>query len=223
MDARPPGLLTSGEARQERDGGRPDLVQTQFGNRLILLSTADAHDLILPEGKDEEHEETGARGGPMATQETMDQEERKDAMQLERRALEFCREVEISNRRAESWRRAGVRGTSPYENRGRVRAATRSILVGIITMLTTSLANLPGTEGFKAYDCSNSSNPVEMYSLSDPEPCPDVALDHVVERVLHGEIVQMKRERLIRIARCHVVESVLSQYCGWQSRAGVVR
>jgi hypothetical protein len=33
----------------------------------------------------------------------------------------------------------------------------------------------------------------------------------------------MKREGLIRITRCHVVESVMSQYCGWQSRAGVVR
>jgi hypothetical protein len=50
-----------------------------------------------------------------------------------------------------------------------------------------------------------------------------VAMDHVVERMMHGEIVQMKRERLIRITRCHVVESVMSQYCGWQSRAGVVR
>jgi hypothetical protein len=45
----------------------------------------------------------------------------------------------------------------------------------------------------------------------------------VVERMLHGEIVQMKRERLIRITRCHVVESLMSQYCGWQSGAGVVR
>jgi hypothetical protein len=32
----------------------------------------------------------------------------------------------------------------------------------------------------------------------------------------------MKRERLVWITRCHLVESVLSQYCGWQSRAGVV-
>jgi hypothetical protein len=62
-----------------------------------------------------------------------------------------------------------------------------------------------------------------MYSLLDPEPCPDVAMDHVVERMLHGEIVQKKRERLIRITRCHVVESIMGQYCGWQSRAGVVR
>ncbi|MFN9899009.1 MAG: hypothetical protein ACK55Z_09505, partial [bacterium] len=57
---------------------------------------------------------------------------------------------------------------------------------------------LARVEGFQAYDCSNSSNPVDMYSLLDPEPCPDVAMDHVVE-------------------------SVMSQYCGWQSRAGVVR
>jgi hypothetical protein len=89
-------------------------------------------------------------------------------------------------------------------------------------MLTVSLAGLAGVEGFQAYDCSNSSNPVDMYSLLDPEPCPDVAMDHVVERMLHGEIVQMKRERLIRITRC-LVESIMSQYCGWQSRAGVVR
>ncbi len=60
-------------------------------------------------------------------------------------------------------------------------------------------------------------------AVMDPEPCLDVAMDHVVERMLHGEIVQMKRERLIRITRCHVVESIMSQYCGWQSRAGVVR
>jgi hypothetical protein len=90
-------------------------------------------------------------------------------------------------------------------------------------MLTALLASLAGVEGFQAYDCSNSSNPVDMHSLLDPEQCPDVAMDHVVEQMLHGEIVQMKRERLIRITRCHMVESIMSQYCGWQSRAGVVR
>jgi hypothetical protein len=88
-------------------------------------------------------------------------------------------------------------------------------MVGVIATLTASLASLAGVEGFKAYDCSNSSNPVGMYSLLDLEPCPDVAMDHVVERMLHREIVQMKRERLIRITRFHVVESVMSQYCGW--------
>ncbi len=96
-------------------------------------------------------------------------------------------------------------------------------MVGVIAMLTASLAGLAGVEGFQAYNCSNSSNPVDMYSLLDPEPYPDVAMDDVVKRMLHGEIVQMKRERLIRITRCHVVKSIMSQYCGWQSRAGVVR
>jgi hypothetical protein len=86
-------------------------------------------------------------------------------------------------------------------------------MVGMIAMLTASLASMSGVKGFKAYDCSNSSNLVDMYSLLDPEPCPNVAMDHVVEWMLHEEIVQMKRERLIRITRCHVMESVMSQFC----------
>jgi hypothetical protein len=62
-----------------------------------------------------------------------------------------------------------------------------------------------------------------MYSLLDLEPGPDIALNYVVERFLHGEIVQMNRERLVRVTLCHIIESVLSQYCRWQSRAGVLR
>jgi hypothetical protein len=54
------------------------------------------------------------------------------------------------------------------------------------------LASLAGVEGFKAYDCSNSNNPLDIYSLLDPEPCSDVAMDHVVVRMLYGEIMQMK-------------------------------
>jgi hypothetical protein len=152
-----------------------------------------------------------------------DREDKRDARRLEQQALSFSKDMEINCRRSENRRKAEVGGKIPYERRGRMQAASRSILVGMIAMLTASLANLPEAEGFKAYYCSNSSNPAEMYSLLDPEPCPDVALDHVVEIVLHGEIVQMKRERLVQITRCHVVESVLSQYCGWKSRAGVVR
>jgi hypothetical protein len=90
-------------------------------------------------------------------------------------------------------------------------------MVGVIAIVTASLASLAGVEGFKAYDCSNSGNPVDMYSLLDLEPCSDVTMDHVVERMLYVEIVQMKWERLIRITRCHIVESVMSQNCGWQS------
>jgi hypothetical protein len=36
-----------------------------------------------------------------------------------------------------------------------------------------------------------------VYSLLDQESCPNVVLDHVVKRTLHGEIIQMKREREI--------------------------
>ena len=66
-------------------------------------------------------------------------------------------------------------------------ARARATLVGVIAVLTASLSGLAGVEGFQAYDCSNSSNPVDMYSLLDPEPCPDVAMDHVVERTMQGQ------------------------------------
>jgi hypothetical protein len=131
--------------------------------------------------------------------------------------------MEIHRRRAENRRRSEAWRSRPRETVNRKLAKARATLVGVIAVLTASLSGLARVEGFQAYDCSNSSNPVDMYSLLNPEPCPDVAMDHVVERMMHGEIVQMKRERLIRITRCHVVESVTSQYCGWQSRAGVVR
>ncbi len=128
----------------------------------------------------------------------------------------------MHRRRAENRRRSGAWRSRLREMVSRKLTRARATLVGVNAMLTASLAGLAGVEGFHAYDCSNSSNPVDMYSLLDPEPCPDVAMDHVVERMMHGEIVQMKRERLIRITRCQVVESIMSQYCGWQSRAGVV-
>jgi hypothetical protein len=124
-------------------------------------------------------------------QEMQDQEAKGDARWLEQRALSLSEDMEIYHCRSENRRKAEVRGSTPYERRGRMHAATKSILVGIIAMLTATLASLPGSEGLKAYDCSTSSNPVEMYLLLGPEPCLDVALDHVVERVLHREIVTM--------------------------------
>jgi hypothetical protein len=65
-------------------------------------------------------------------------------------------------------------------------------VIATITILAASLIHIPGADGFKAYDCSNSSNPFKMYLLIDTQPCPDVALNHVVERTLQGEIVQMR-------------------------------
>ncbi len=47
---------------------------------------------------------------------------------------------------------------------------------------------------FKAFDCNNGSAPIEQYSLLDPEPCGNMQKVHAVERDLHGEIVQIKKE-----------------------------
>ena len=74
-----------------------------------------------------------------------------------------------------------------------------------------------------AYDCNNASAPVEQYSLLDPEPCGNMQKVHAIERDLQGEIVQIKKERLVQVTRCQVFETVTSQFCGFQSRAGVVR
>jgi hypothetical protein len=72
-----------------------------------------------------------------------------------------CRRAE-NRRRSEAWR------SRPRGQGNRKLAEARSIMVGVIPMLTALLASLAGVEGFKAYDCSNSSNPVDMYSLAVP-------------------------------------------------------
>jgi hypothetical protein len=62
------------------------LAQTQFSKRLVMLNAIDAHELIPPEMGDEEYEEPGAKGGPLATQKMPDQEEKNDVLQLEQQA-----------------------------------------------------------------------------------------------------------------------------------------
>jgi hypothetical protein len=76
---------------------------------------------------------------------------------------------------------------------------------------------------FKAFDCNNGSAPIEQYSLLDPEPCGNMQKVHAVERDLHGEIVQIKKERLVQVTKCTVFETITSTFCGFQSRAGVPR
>jgi hypothetical protein len=214
----------TGRQDKEKTRNKRLLAKTQFGKRLLLLPCVEASEVIPPKEDEEEwYVEKGVSKEPTASTRMLDQEEKEDAQWIERRAQEFCGHVEVHPRRAENRRRSGAWRSRPREQVSRKLARARSTLVCMIAMLTASLVGLAGVEGFQAYDCSNSSNPVDMYSLLDLEPCPDVAMDHVVERMLHGEIVQMKRERLIRITRCHVVEFIMSQYCGWQSRAGIVR
>jgi hypothetical protein len=77
--------------------------------------------------------------------------------------------------------------------------------------------------GFVAYDCANGTNRVDAYSLLESAACPTHEDHHEVERTIFGEIVQMKKDRTLPVFRCMVIESVMSQYCGFNSAGGVVR
>jgi hypothetical protein len=44
-----------------------------------------------------------------------------------------------------------------------------------------------------------------------------------VETTVYGEIVQIKQDRMIPVFRCIVIETIISQYCGMFSAAGVAR
>ncbi len=78
-------------------------------------------------------------------------------------------------------------------------------------------------KAFQAFNCNNASAPVEQYSLLDPEPCGNLQKLHTIKRELQGEIMQIQKEQLIKVTRCWVYETITLQYCGWQSRAGVVQ
>jgi hypothetical protein len=74
---------------------------------------------------------------------------------------------------------------------------------------------------FTAYDCSNWSNVVESYSLLEPDACANMGRDGEVETTVYGEIVQIKQDRMIPVFRCTVIETLVAQYCGMFSAAGV--
>jgi hypothetical protein len=72
----------------------------------------------------------------------------------------------------------------------------------MMTMMLIMLAGLPECTAFRAYDCNNQSSQIEQYSLLDPEPCGKMKKVHAFERELYGEIVQIKKERLVQVTRC---------------------
>ncbi len=76
---------------------------------------------------------------------------------------------------------------------------------------------------FTAYDCSNRSNVVESYSLLEPDACANMRRDGEVETTVYGEIVQIKQDRMIPMFRCTAIETLVVQYCGMFSAAGVTR
>jgi hypothetical protein len=47
--------------------------------------------------------------------------------------------------------------------------------------------------------------------------------DGEVETTVYSEIVQIKQDRMIPVFRCVVVETLVAQYCGMFSAAGVTR
>jgi hypothetical protein len=78
-------------------------------------------------------------------------------------------------------------------------------------------------EGFTAYDCPNRSNIAEAYSLLEPDACANMGKEGEVETTVYGKIVQIKQDRMIPVFRCIVIETLISQYCGMFSAAGVAR
>jgi hypothetical protein len=107
---------------------------------------------MIPPEKDEEEwfTEKGVSRGPTTTVKMLEQEEKKDAQWMECKAQDFSRQTEVQCRRAENRGRSEAWSLRPRGQGNRRLAGARSIMVGVIAMLTASLASLAGVEGFKA-------------------------------------------------------------------------
>ncbi len=57
----------------------------------------------------------------------------------------------------------------------------------------------------------------------EPDACANMGKEGEVETTVYGEIVQIKQGRMISVFRCIVIETIISQYCGMFSAAGVTR
>jgi hypothetical protein len=88
----------------------------------------------------------------------------------------------------------------------------------MMTLMLIMLAGLLECTAFRAYDCNNQRSQIEQYSLLDPEPYGNMEKVHAIERELYGEIVQIKKERLVQVTRCTATQMIKSTYCGFQSR-----
>jgi hypothetical protein len=104
--------------------------------------------------------------------------------------------------------------------RKRRRAGTGLLPMPLALLMCLMVSSI---EGFTAYDCSNRSNVVQAYSLLEPDACANMGKEGEVETTVYGEIVQIKQDRMITVFRCIVVETLVAQYCGMFSAAGVTR
>jgi hypothetical protein len=104
--------------------------------------------------------------------------------------------------------------------RKRRRAGTGLLPMPLALLMCLMVSSV---DGFTTYDCSNRSNVVEAYSLLEPDTCANIGKEGEVETTVYGEIVQIKQDRMIPVFRCIVVETLVAQYCGMFSAAGVTR
>ncbi len=113
MPVRQASRITERQDKEDLDDVR-FLARTQFGKRLMLLHSTDAYEIIPPEKDEEEwYTEEGVSRGLASTVEMLEQEEKRDVQQMERRALKFCEETEVYCRRAENRRKAEEWKTRP--------------------------------------------------------------------------------------------------------------
>ncbi len=127
---------------------------------------------------------------------------------------------------AHSAREAPARTGPERQGEWRVRRPAEprmGCLKRMVAMAVLLAVGTTRTAAFKAFDCNNGSAPIEQYSLLDPEPCGNMQKVHAIERDLHGEIVQIKKERLVQVTKCIVFQTITTTYCGFQSGAGVPR
>ena len=92
-----------------------------------------------------------------------------------------------------------------------------------LTMALLLVMQFPRARAFTAYNCSNRSNNVEVFSLLEPASCHAASINLRVERTLPAEIIQVKKTRMVPVFRCLAVETEVSQYCGHSSAAGVMQ
>ncbi len=64
---------------------------------------------------------------------------------------------------------------------------------------------------------------MQAYSLLELDACANMGRDGEVEMTVYREIVQIKQDRMIPVFRCTVIETLVAQYCGMFSAAGVTR
>ncbi len=114
---------------------------------------------------------------------------------------------------------AEIRETNALIRRRRRRG------VGLLLMPLALLMCLlvSSVDGFTASDCSNWTNVVESYSLLEPDTCANMGKDGEVETSVYSEVAQVKQDRMIPVFRCMVIETLVAQYCGMFSAAGVKR